>query len=229
MPAARARRKPFVALNCAALTESLLENELFGHARGAFTGAAGARAGLIEHADGRHALPRRDWHDDQGAAGEAAARARVGRGPPHRREREPPVDVRFVAATNVDLKAAVDAGDVPQRPLLPRQRAPRAHAAAARARRGDVPLLVEHFLERYGRGAGVTGRVSPAALAALMAYAYPGNVRQLEHIIQRAVAIAQSARARPRRSPGGTARPSRRPRRRRKAPSPRRARGPSAR
>ena len=181
--------KPFVALNCAALTESLLENELFGHSRGAFTGAAGARPGLIEHAAGGTL-----FLDEIGTmtpplqakllrALESGEVRRIGENDSRR------VDVRFVTATNVDLKAAVDTGAF-RNDLYYRVNLHRVHMPPLRERDGDVPLLVAHFLERYGRTAGITGVAAPAMIA-LEAYSYPGNVRQLEHIIQRAVAIAQ--------------------------------------
>ena len=181
--------KPFVALNCAALTESLLENELFGHTRGAFTGAAGPRPGLIEHASGGTL-----FLDEIGTmspaiqakllrALEAGEVRRIGENESRR------VDVRFVTATNVDLKAAVDDGSF-RSDLYYRVNLHRVHMPPLRERDGDVPLLVQHFLERYGRAASITSVAAPA-LVALEAYTYPGNVRQLEHIIQRAVAIAQ--------------------------------------
>jgi transcriptional regulator with PAS, ATPase and Fis domain len=183
---ARASR-PFVALNCAALTESLLENELFGHARGAFTGAAGARAGLIEHASGGTL-----FLDEIGTmpkplqakllrALEAGEVRRIGE------NENRLVDVRFVAATNVDLKQAVDAGEF-RTDLFYRLNVHRVHLPPLREREGDVRLLIEHFLEQYGRN-GVA--CSEAVWDALLAYDYPGNVRQLQHIVQRAVAIAQ--------------------------------------
>jgi DNA-binding NtrC family response regulator len=181
--------KPFVALNCAALTESLLENELFGHTRGAFTGAAAPRPGLIEHASGGTL-----FLDEIGTmstalqakllrALESGEVRRIGENESRR------VDVRFVTATNVDLKAAVDGGSF-RSDLYYRVNVHRVHMPPLREREGDVPLLVDHFLERYGRGAGITG-ISASALAVLEVYTFPGNVRQLEHIFQRAVAIAQ--------------------------------------
>jgi len=187
---ARASR-PFVALNCAALTDSLLENELFGHARGAFTGAAGARAGLVEHANGGTL-----FLDEIGTmapavqakllrALEAGEVRRIGENDPRH------VDVRFVAATNSDLQAAVDAGTF-RSDLFYRLNVHRIHLPPLRERPGDVGRLLDFFLERVGPPAGVTG-VSDAARAALVAYDYPGNVRQLEHVIQRAVAVARGA------------------------------------
>jgi two-component system, NtrC family, response regulator HydG len=186
---ARAGR-PFVAFNCAALTESLLENELFGHARGAFTGAAGPRAGLIEHAasgtlflDEIGTMPR-GLQAKLLRALESGEVRRIGE------NENRMVDVRFLAATNVDLKQAVDAGEF-RTDLFYRLNVHHVHLPALREREGDVRLLVDHFLARYGAGR-VTG-CSRAVMDALLAYDYPGNVRELQHIIQRAVAIAQAA------------------------------------
>lgn len=181
--------KSFVALNCAALTDSLLENELFGHARGAFTGAAAARAGLIEHASGGTL-----FLDEIGtmAAGvqakllralESGEVRRIGENDARR------VDVRFVAATNSDLQAAVDAG-LFRNDLFYRLNVHRIHLPPLRERREDIERLLEFFLNRYGPAAGVTG-VTDEARDALTAYDYPGNVRQLEHVVQRAVAVAR--------------------------------------
>jgi two-component system, NtrC family, response regulator HydG len=183
--------KAFVALNCAALTDTLLENELFGHARGAFTGAAGARAGLIEHASGGTL-----FLDEIGTmasavqakllrALEAGEVRRIGENDPRR------VDVRFVAATNSDLQSAVDAGAF-RSDLFYRLNVHRIHLPPLRERPGDIEELVDFFLHRIGPPAGVTG-VSAPARAALLGYDYPGNVRQLEHVIQRAVAVARGS------------------------------------
>jgi DNA-binding NtrC family response regulator len=191
---ARADR-PFIALNCAALTESLLENELFGHGKGAFTGADAARAGLIEHASGGTL-----FLDEIGTmskalqakmlrAVEAGEVRRIGENDSRR------IDVRFVAATNVDLKSMVDAGEF-RSDLYYRLNVHRVHMPPLRERHGDVRLLVDHFLERYAAGTGVK-RCGEAAWALLAAYDFPGNVRQLEHVVQRAVAIAPGAELEP--------------------------------
>ena len=187
--------RPFVAFNCAALTESLLENELFGHGKGAFTGAEAARAGLIEHASGGTL-----FLDEIGTmskalqakllrALEAGEVRRIGENDSRR------VDVRFVAATNIDLKHAVDAGEF-RSDLYYRLNVHRIHLPPLRERPGDIRLLAEHFLSRYGAAAGVAS-CSGAAWQFLEAYAYPGNVRQLEHVVQRAVAIARGPELQP--------------------------------
>ena len=181
---------PFVPLNCAAVTESLLENELFGHARGAFTGAAAPRAGLVEHASGGTL-----FLDEIGSmpmalqakllrALESGEVRRIGENESRK------VDVRFLAATNVDLKAAVDRGDF-RGDLYYRLNVHRVHLSPLRERTGDIEQLIDHFVARYGTSVGVTG-CTPDARQALLHYEYPGNVRELEHIIQRAVAMAVS-------------------------------------
>jgi DNA-binding NtrC family response regulator len=187
--------RPFVALNCAALTESLLENELFGHGKGAFTGAAAPRPGLIEHTSGGTLLL-----DEIGTmskalqakllrALESGEVRRIGENESRR------VDVRFVAATNVDLKVAIETGEF-RSDLYYRLNVHRVHMPPLRERTGDLPLLVEYFLARFGADAGVE-RCGEDVWALLTAYEYPGNVRELEHIIQRAVAIAQGPELRP--------------------------------
>jgi two-component system, NtrC family, response regulator HydG len=183
--------RAFVPVNCAALTESMLEAELFGHAKGAFTGAAGARAGLIEHGEGGTL-----FLDEIGTlskslqakllrAVESGEVRRIGENDSRY------VDVRFVAATNIDLKAATTAGEF-RNDLYYRIHVHHVQMPPLRERASDIPLLVEHFLARYGSTAGVPS-CSAQAMEALTAFKYPGNVRQLEHIVQRAVATARSA------------------------------------
>jgi len=187
--------RAFVAVNCAALTESLLEVELFGHARGAFTGAAGARAGLIEHAEGGTLFLDEIGTLSKGLqakllrALEAGEIRRIGENDSRH------VDVRFLAATNIDLKAATASGEF-RSDLYYRIHVHHVHMPPLRERAGDIPLLVSHFLARNGRGRNVIA-CSPAAMDILSAYPYPGNVRQLEHIVQRAVATARSSELTP--------------------------------
>ena len=181
--------KPFVALNCAALTESLLENELFGHARGAFTGAAAPRAGLIEHASGGTL-----FLDEIGTmpktlqakllrALEAGEVRRIGENETRR------VDVRFLAATNLDIQSAIDNGDL-RSDLFYRLNVHRIHLPPLRERGEDLNILIEHFIQRFG--GGIVKGCTPEATQALTAYAYPGNIRQLQHTVQRAVAVARA-------------------------------------
>jgi DNA-binding NtrC family response regulator len=180
--------KPFVALNCAALNESLLENELFGHVRGAFTGAAGPRAGLLEHANGGTlfldeigTMPR-SLQAKLLRALESGEVRRIGENETRR------VDVRFLAATNLDIQSAIDNGDF-RSDLFYRLNVHRIHLPPLRERGEDIGGLIQHFIQRFGAGA-VTG-CTPAATQALMAYSYPGNIRQLQHVVQRAVAVAR--------------------------------------
>ena len=180
--------KPFVALNCAALTESLLENELFGHARGAFTGAAAPRAGLIEHASGGTlfldeigTMPR-TLQAKLLRALEAGEVRRIGENETRR------VDVRFLAATNLDIQSAIDNGDL-RSDLFYRLNVHRIHLPPLRERGEDLNILIEHFIQRFG--GGIVKGCTPEATQALTAYAYPGNIRQLQHTVQRAVAVAR--------------------------------------
>ena len=183
--------KPFVALNCAALTESLLENELFGHVRGAFTGAAAAREGLIEHANGGTLFLDEIGTMAKGLqakllrALEAGEVRRIGENETRR------VDVRYLAATNLDIKAAVEAGDF-RSDLFYRLNVHHIHLPPLRDRGDDLRVLIEHFLARFG--GGMVAGCTPAAWEALLAYPFPGNVRQLQHVIQRAVSIARGDR-----------------------------------
>jgi DNA-binding NtrC family response regulator len=181
---------PFVSLNCAALTETLLESELFGHVRGAFTGAVRDKPGLFETAS-RGTL----FLDEIGEmapavqakllrALEAREIRRVGD------ERTIRVDTRVIAATNRDLRAAVAAGTF-REDLYFRLGAFVITVPPLRERRDDIPPLVHDFVRR---AAGRTGKdvtsISPDAMTALMAYPWPGNVRELEHAIERAVIVA---------------------------------------
>ena len=180
--------KPFVALNCAALTESLLENELFGHARGAFTGAGAARAGLIEHANGGTLFLDEIGTMPKGLQAkllrvlEAGEVRRIGENETRR------VDVRFLAATNLDIQAAVEAAEF-RSDLFYRLNVHRIHIPPLRERGDDIRILIEHFIARFGGGLVVD--CTPRACEALCAYSYPGNVRQLQHVVQRAVAVAR--------------------------------------
>ena len=183
--------RPFVAVNCAALPENLIESELFGYERGAFTGAAGSRRGYFEEADtGTLFL-------DEVADLPVPLQPKLLRALQEREvrrlgaTRSVRVDVRVVAASNGDLASAVREGRF--RPdLYYRLRVIELHLPALRERKEDLPPLCEHFMGRY---IPVTHsplrRVSPAAVEVMDRYAWPGNVRELENVIERALVLAR--------------------------------------
>jgi two-component system response regulator AtoC len=187
----RRRSGPFVAVNCAALPETLLESELFGHARGAFTDARAARSGLFVQANGGTLfldeiteMPLALQPKLLRALQERVVRPLGGDG-------EVPFDVRLVTATNRDLETAVDDGRF-RADLFFRVNVIHVPLPPLRARGGDILLLAQRFLGDYGAHSGkqVTG-LSPQAAERLLAYAWPGNVRELENCIERAIALAQ--------------------------------------
>jgi DNA-binding NtrC family response regulator len=181
---------PFVSVSCAALPEQLLENELFGHVKGAFTGALAARKGLLEEAHGGTF-----FLDEVGEAPLAIQTKllRVLEDRSIRRlgdNRSMPVDIRVVAATNRDLDVAVQEKAF-REDLLYRLNVIRLHLPPLRERSDDIPLLARHFLAVHCRQ--LTREIagfSPAALAALSDYSFPGNVRELSNVIEQAVALA---------------------------------------
>ena len=184
--------EPFVSVNCAALTETLLESELFGHVRGAFTGAIRDKAGLFEVA-GSGTLFLDEIGDVAPSVQAKLLRAlqereirRVGA------ERAIKVNARIVAATNRDLLAAVAAGTF-REDLYYRLAVFVITVPPLRARRGDIPQLVDRFVRRAAArlGKNVTA-VAPEAMSSLIEYPWPGNVRELEHAIERAVILARS-------------------------------------
>lgn len=181
--------QPFIAVNCGALPENLLESELFGHERGAFTGASATRRGIFEIAD-RGTL----FLDEIGEAShsvqvhllrllETGRFRRVGG------EQELRTNVRIVAATNVPLEEAVKAGKF-RADLFYRLDVISLHLPSLRDRPEDIPVLADHFLRRLA-GPGQV-ELSPEALSALCSYRWPGNVRELNNALTRAVAIVGS-------------------------------------
>ena len=185
----RRKDQPLVTVNCATLTEHLLESELFGHEKGAFTGADRAKAGLVEVAEGGTLFI------DEVAEMAPALQAkllRVLEDGHYRRvgdTRERQADVRVVAATNKPLEDEVKAGRF-RADLFHRLNVLAVTLPPLRDRREDVPLLVEHFLRtRPVRGTPMT--VDPAALAVLTSYDWPGNVRELANVIERAQILAE--------------------------------------
>jgi len=187
----RRQQGPLVAINCAAMPEQLLESELFGHVRGAFTDARTARTGLCVQANGGTLLL-----DEIGDL-PLALQPKLLRALQERRVRpvggseEIPFDVRLVATTNRDLESAVEEGHF-REDLYFRINVIRVETPPLRARGNDVLLLAQHFLVHFAAKAekSVTG-LSPQAAERLLAYAWPGNVRELQNAMERAVALTQ--------------------------------------
>ncbi|MCB9551514.1 MAG: sigma-54-dependent Fis family transcriptional regulator [Myxococcales bacterium] len=187
------REKPYIAVNCGAIPQNLLESELFGHVRGAFTDATRTRRGLFEEADGG-TLFLDEIGELPGPLQVKLLRVlqegeirRVGETKPLA------VDVRVVAATVRDLPAEVKAGRF-REDLFYRLNVLPITLPPLRARPGDIPLLVEHFIARFNErlGTRIEG-VDPAAMKLLLAHAWPGNVRELENTIERAMVLADGA------------------------------------
>ncbi len=188
------RSKLFVAQNCAALAENLLESELFGHRKGAFTGAVEEKKGLFEVADGgtifldevgdmppalQASLLRVLQEGEIKRVGDTATRK---------------VDVRVISATNKDLEQAVREGKL-REDLFYRLHVFPIRLPSLRERKEDIPLLVDHFLKKYAPRANKDVRgITPAALDLLVAYDFPGNVREIENEIERAVALVASGK-----------------------------------
>jgi DNA-binding NtrC family response regulator len=187
----RRRDQPFVAVNCAALPDALLESELFGHAKGAFTDAHAARKGLFLEAEsgtlfldeiGDFPLPT------QGKLLRALEEQKLR---PVGGDREQPFDVRIVSATNRDLETAVEEGRF-REDLYFRVNVIQVEVPPLRARGGDILLLAQHFVRSFAARSGkqVAG-LSDAVAAKLMNYSWPGNVRELRNVIERAVALTR--------------------------------------
>ncbi|HWM87508.1 MAG TPA: sigma 54-interacting transcriptional regulator, partial [Kofleriaceae bacterium] len=185
------RDGPFVAINCAAVPETLLESELFGHARGAFTDARTARAGLFAQAGGGTLFLDEIGELPLGLQPKLLRALQERRVRPLGGEGEISVDARLVAATNRDLESAV-AERAFREDLYYRINVIHIELPPLRARSNDVLLLAQHFLERCASAAGkhIQG-ISPAAADRLVNYSWPGNVRELQNCIERAVALAQ--------------------------------------
>jgi len=183
--------KPFVTVNCAAIPKDLVESELFGHVRGAFTGAQAARAGLFDSADGGTIFL--DEVGDLPLAAQVKLLRTLQEGEVKRvgSDETRIVDVRVVAATNVDLKAKIESGEF-RRDLYYRLNVIAIHLPALREREEDVVLLANHFVRklavRMGRSAKTLGE---GALDALRAHSWPGNVRELEHAVEHAFVLSR--------------------------------------
>jgi transcriptional regulator with GAF, ATPase, and Fis domain len=185
------RARPFVAESCAALPDTLLESALFGHVRGAFTGADRARRGLFEIADRGTLFLDEVGEMSQPLQSKLLRVLQEGEFRAVGSERSSKVDVRVLAATRRDLVARVRDGQF-REDLYYRLAVVTLELPALAARREDIPLLVRHFVDKHGAGRKV--RVSSAALRAFAQRDYPGNVRQLENEVRRALALCDDER-----------------------------------
>ncbi len=182
-------RGPFLVVNCGALPEALMESELFGHEKGAFTGAGARHTGLFREAQGGTLLLDEIGELPQSLQVKLLRALQERSIRPVGGTQELPVDVRVLAATNRDVEADVAAGKFRQ-DLYYRLNVIRLNLSPLRERREDIPLLVERFLKRFAAemGKDVIGFTTDA-LRALEQYDYPGNVRELENVVERAVAL----------------------------------------
>ena len=185
--------KRFVALNCAAIPATLMESELFGYAKGAFSGAANARGGLFEEADGGTLFldeigdMRRALQAKLTRALEERAVRRIGEA------HERPVNVRIISATHRNLPALVAQGAF-REDLFYRINTCMVNVPPLREREGDIPLLAEHFLRQQSAATGRKCELTAPALSALVAYGWPGNVRELRSAIERAAIVSEDGR-----------------------------------
>ena len=184
---------PFVAINCGALTETLLESELFGHVKGSFTGASGNKRGIFEHAgEGTVFLDE----VSETSPGLQVKLLRV----LQEREVVPvggteviKVHARVIAASNGDLEKLSAAGSF-RRDLLYRLNVIQLHLPPLRERRDDIPLLVAHFMLKHSLQGQAPATIDEETMRALSAYSWPGNVRELENVVERAITLSQGGR-----------------------------------
>ena len=188
--------RPFVAVNCGAVPETLLESELFGYVRGAFTGAGGGKLGLFEEAGGGTLFL------DEIAEMPATLQVKLLRALQSGEVRRlgatqaATIDVRVLAATNGDLATRISQGSF-REDLFYRLNVIQVTLPPLRDRREDIPALAEHFLARAAAKLGRTLRLSPAALERVLRYPWPGNVRELENAIERAAILSRSETVEP--------------------------------
>ena len=195
--ASRRRDRVFCAINSAAFPETLLESELFGHRRGAFTGASQNKRGLLESAHGGTVLLDEVGEMPLSMQAKLLRFLQTGEIRPVGGEAARIVDVRLVTATHRDLEAEVNAGRF-REDLFYRLAVIPIHVPPLRDRAQDVPALATHFLRRFAAKLGKpVSEIEPAALDLLVAHAWPGNVRELENTLERGVALCRGGRLAP--------------------------------
>ncbi len=183
--------QPFVPVNCAAIPHDLLESEMFGHERGAFTGAAGSRHGLLTTADRGTIFLDEIGEMPNGLQAKPLRVLEDGVVRPVGADRATRVNVRVIAASNIDLAKAVEKGAF-REDLFYRLQVVPIKIAPLRERRSDIPLLTEHFLERIrDRPPGREIAISREAMVALWSYDWPGNVRELENMVERLAILCE--------------------------------------
>ncbi|MFQ6078273.1 MAG: sigma-54 interaction domain-containing protein [Thermodesulfobacteriota bacterium] len=188
--------KPFIAINCALLSENFLATELFGHTKGAFTGAIAQKRGLLEEANGG------TFFMDEVGCLSPAIQAKLLRVLEERAIRRfgetksSPIDIRLIAATNIDLEQAVERSEF-RKDLFYRLKVISLRIAPLRQRREDIPLLADHFLKKFNTKLQRTIRgFSSEVISILKRYDFPGNVRELENLVEHAVVMTKNSQIR---------------------------------
>lgn len=183
--------RPFVPLNCAAIPHELLESELFGHARGAFTGAHAARAGMFQLAEGGTIFLDEIGEIPLSLQPKLLRVLQSGEVRPVGSDQTAAINVRVIAATNKDLVQELAAGTF-REDLYYRLQVIPLHLPPLRSRRSDVPLLIAHFLEKANRKYGLSAKISEEVSVYLWEYDWPGNVRELENVVERLVVLCEN-------------------------------------
>ena len=187
---------PFVAINCAALPEELLESELFGHVRGAFTGALASRVGMFQLADGGTIFLDEIGEMPVSLQAKLLRVLQSKEVRPVGADRVTAINVRVIAATNKDLTREVEKGSF-REDLFYRLQVIPIHLPPLRARRSDIPLLVRCFLEKNSHKYAHTLQISDEAMVYLWEYDWPGNVRELENLVERMVILSETGHLAP--------------------------------
>ncbi len=185
-------KQPFIPVNCGAIPEELMESELFGHKKGSFTGATNDKIGLFQEADGGSLFLDEIGELSLGLQVKLLRALQERKVKPVGATEEIEIDVRVIAATNRDLEAEVARGAF-RADLYYRLNVIEVRLPPLRHRREDIPLLAEHFLKRFGAEHGRDPHLSAEATRKLESYDFPGNVRELENMIERAVALSSGA------------------------------------